>query len=168
MSTRIADAIDALNRGVGAVVRWFILAMVCIQFVIVIGRYAFGYSAIWMQESVLYLHGAAFMLAAAYTLLQDKHVRVDILYAKLSAHWRRRVDIAGHLLFLLPSMLVMLYWTWPSVRNAWRVKEGALTVGGLPFVYLLKTLIPAFCLLLILQSLAQLIRLLAERPSRES
>ncbi len=156
----LSSTIDWINTKTGSVVRWFILAMVIIQFTIVIGRYAFGFSAIWIQESVLYLHSATFMLGAAYTLLKDKHVRVDIFYTPASRDWKRRINIFGHVFFLLPSISMMLYWTWPSVRNAWRVQEGALTVGGLPFVFLLKTLIPVFCILLILQSLSLLIRLL--------
>ncbi len=160
MTNALSTYIDALNTGIAAVVRWFILAMVVIQFCIVIARYTFGYSAIWIQESVLYLHASTFMLAAAYTLLCDKHVRVDIFYARLAPRWQRRVEVCGHVFFLLPAMSTLLYWSWPSVRNAWRVKEGALTVGGLPYVYLLKSLITAFCVLLILQSLSLLFRAL--------
>ena len=159
----VANAIDQLNRAVGSVTRWFILAMVVIQFGIVIFRYSFGISSIAAQESVLYLHSATFMLAAAYTLLCDKHVRVDIFYAKLSPRSQRLIDKIGHLFFLIPSMAVLLYWSWPSIRNAWKVKEGAISVGGLPYVYLLKSLILFFCVLLILQSIALLIRLFSAK-----
>ena len=155
----VANAIDHLNRAVGSVTRWFILAMVVIQFGIVIFRYSFGISSVAAQESVLYLHSATFMLAAAYTLLCNKHVRVDIFYTNLSSRAQRRIDKMGHLFFLIPSMTVLLYWSWPSIRNAWKVKEGAISVGGLPYVYLLKTLILMFCTLLILQSISLLIRL---------
>jgi len=154
-----ANAIDRLNQTVGAITRWFILAMVVIQFGIVILRYSFGISSVAAQESVLYLHSATFMLAAAYTLLCDKHVRVDIIYTKLSPAMQQLIDKLGHLFFLIPSMTVLLYWSWPSIRNAWKAKEGAISVGGLPYVYLLKTLILFFCVLLVLQSVSLLIRL---------
>lgn len=157
----LANAIDRLNIAVGGVVRWFILAMVLLQFGIVVFRYSFGISSIAAQEGVLYLHSATFMLAAAYTLLRDKHVRVDIFYAKLSRKGQKLIDIFGHLLLLIPSMAVLLYWSWPSVRNAWKVREGAMSVGGLPFVYLLKSTIVVFSVLLILQSLSLLIRLIS-------
>ncbi|THH38206.1 TRAP transporter small permease subunit [Aliishimia ponticola] len=158
---RVADFIDALNRGLALVLRWFAIAMVLIQFGIVIGRYVFGVNSIWVQESVLYLHGALFMLAGGYTLLVDRHVRVDIFYAKVSGAARRRIDIAGHVLLLLPAMAALGWWSWPSVRNAWKILEGPISVGGIEAVFLLKSLIPAFCLLIALQSIAILLRLLA-------
>ncbi|SFC85267.1 TRAP transporter small permease subunit [Tropicimonas isoalkanivorans] len=161
----LADILDGTNRAIAMVVRWLVLAMIVIQFAIVIGRYVFGVNSIAAQESVLYLHGAFFMLGAGYTLLVDKHVRVDIFYAKLSDAGRRRIDIFGHLFFLLPSMTALLYWSWPSVRNSWKILEGPISVGGIEAVFLLKSLIPAFCILVMLQSLAILIRLFSRRPT---
>ncbi len=157
---RLADALDAVSRGIAGVVRWFALAMVLIQFGIVVGRYVFGVNSIAVQESVLYLHAALFMLGAGYTLLVDKHVRVDIFYARAGPAMRRRIDIFGHLALLIPSMLVLLYWSWPSVRNSWAILEGPISVGGIKAVFLMKSLIPAFCILLILQSLSCLLRLI--------
>ncbi|MFT5869094.1 MAG: TRAP-type mannitol/chloroaromatic compound transport system permease small subunit [Paracoccaceae bacterium] len=156
---KIADAIDQMNRHVASAVRWLALFMVLVQFCIVIGRYVFGFNSIAAQESVLYMHATLFMLGAGFTLLVDKHVRVDVFYAKVSARTRRRIDIFGHLFLLLPSMTVLLYWSWPSVRNSWRILEGPISVGGIEAVFLLKTLIPAFCILILLQSLSILLRL---------
>ncbi|OBY24690.1 TRAP transporter small permease subunit [Leisingera sp. JC1] len=160
---RVADALDGVNRGLAHVVRWLALVMVLAQFAIVVGRYVFGVNSIAAQESVLYLHATLFMLAAGYTLLVDKHVRVDVFYAGLSRRAQRRIDIFGHLFLLLPSMAALLYWSWPSVRNSWSILEGPLAVGGIEAVFLLKSLIPAFCVLVMLQSLALLIRLFSER-----
>ncbi|UWQ79846.1 TRAP transporter small permease subunit [Leisingera sp. S132] len=159
---RVADALDGVNRGLAHVVRWLALVMVLAQFAIVVGRYVFGVNSIAAQESVLYMHATLFMLAAGYTLLVDKHVRVDVFYAGLSRRAQRRIDIFGHLFLLLPSMAALLYWSWPSVRNSWSILEGPLAVGGIEAVFLLKSLIPAFCVLVMLQSLALLIRLLSE------
>ena len=156
---KIVDAIDQMNRNVASAVRWLALFMVLVQFCIVIGRYVFGFNSIAAQESVLYMHATLFMLGAGFTLLVDKHVRVDVFYAKVSARTRRRIDIFGHLFLLLPSMTVLLYWSWPSVRNSWRILEGPISVGGIEAVFLLKTLIPAFCILILLQSLSILVRL---------
>ena len=161
----LADWIDALNRAVAQFVRWFALAMALVQFGIVIGRYIFGVNSIWVQESVLYLHASLFMFAAGYTLLVDKHVRVDIVYARVSNASRRCIDITGHLLFLLPAMGVLAWWSWPSVRNSWKLLEGPISVGGIEAVFLLKSLIPIFCLLVALQSVANLLRLLAGRDA---
>ena len=161
----LADWIDALNRAVARFVRWFAVAMALIQFGIVIGRYIFGVNSIWVQESVLYLHASLFMLAAGYTLLVNKHVRVDIVYARVPEVSRRRIDITGHLLLLLPAMGALAWWCWPSVRNSWKIFEGPISVGGIEAVFLLKSLIPIFCLLVALQSVANLMRLLVSRDT---
>ncbi|MVO18457.1 TRAP transporter small permease subunit [Parasedimentitalea huanghaiensis] len=155
--------IDRINTTTANLVRWLALFMVLIQFAIVMGRYVFGVNSIAAQESVLYLHATLFMLGAGYTLLVDKHVRVDVFYAKASPATRRRIDIFGHLFLLLPSMAALLYWSWPSVRNSWKILEGPLSVGGIEAVFLMKTLIPAFCILVMLQSVSVLIRLLSQR-----
>ncbi len=106
------------------------------------------------------------MLAAGYTLLVDKHVRVDVFYAKASEKTRKRIDIFGHVFFLMPTMLAVLYWSWPSVVNSWKILEGPISVGGIKAVFLMKTLIPAFCILVLLQSIALLIRLISGRAAR--
>ncbi|WP_170328253.1 TRAP transporter small permease subunit [Ruegeria arenilitoris] len=159
---RFADLVDQMNTRLGAVLKWFALLMVLIQFGIVIGRYVFGVNSIVAQESVLYLHAALFMLAAGYTLLVDKHVRVDIFYAGVNRRIQRRIDIFGHLFLLLPSMAALAWWSWASVRNSWKILEGPISVGGIEAVFLLKSLIPLFCILIALQSIAILIRLFAE------
>ena len=163
----LANAIDEMNRAVASVIRWLALIMVLVQFCIVIGRYVFGFNSIAAQESVLYMHAALFMLGAGFTLLVDKHVRVDVFYAKVSDATRRRIDIFGHLFLLIPSMTALLYWSWPSVRNSWKILEGPISVGGIEAVFLLKSLIPAFCILILLQSLALLLRLFQKRAQHD-
>jgi TRAP-type mannitol/chloroaromatic compound transport system permease small subunit len=151
---RWISRLEAVNAGVGSAVRWLALAMVLLQFAVVVLRYTFGISYIFLNESVLYMHAAFFMLGAGYTLLVDAHVRVDIFYNKLSRRGRAAIDLAGTLGFLLPSMIVLAWFTWPSVRNSWAVLEGPISVGGIPASFLLKSLIPAFCGLLAVQGLA--------------
>lgn len=160
---RIADIVDGINKRIASVVRWLVLLMVLIQFCIVVGRYVFGVNSIAAQESVLYLHSTLFMLAAGYTLLVDKHVRVDVFYAKVSKGTQRKINLFGHVCFLIPTLLALLYWSWPSVFNSWKIFEGPISVGGLQAVFLMKSLIPLFCILLLLQSIASIIRLFAER-----
>lgn len=154
----LADRLDAINRAVGSTVCWAALLMVMVQFGIVMLRYVFGISFIAINESVLYLHSTLFMLGAGYTLMVNGHVRVDIFYAKGSERTQSKIDFFGHLFLLLPSMTVLLYWTWPSVRNSWKILEGPISVGGIPASFLLKSLIPGFCILLIVASLAALMR----------
>lgn len=156
--TTLAEALDAINRVVGSVVRWLALAMVLLQFAIVVLRYVFGVSFIALGEGVLYMHAALFMLGAGYTLLVDGHVRVDIFYARASRRGQAAIDLFGALVFLLPSMLVIAWWTWPTVRASWAILEGPISVGGIPASFLLKSLIPAFCGLLAVQGLACALR----------
>lgn len=162
---RIAATLDGLNTIVATVTKWLALLMVLVQFGIVLGRYVFGVNSIAVQESVLYMHATLFMLGAGYTLLVDKHVRVDIFYAKASRLSRRTIDLFGHICLLMPSMAALLYWSWPSVRNSWNILEGPISVGGIEAVFLLKSLIPAFCILVMLQSLSEIIKLILREPS---
>lgn len=154
----LAETLDRINRGTGRAIRWLALAMVLVQFTVVLLRYVYGISSIALNESVLYMHATLFMLGAGYTLLVDDHVRVDIFQSRASARGKAVIDVFGHVVLLIPSILGLLYWSWPSVRNAWAIYEGPLSVGGIPAVFLLKSLIPAFCILLIVQSLACLMR----------
>ena len=155
---RLADAFDQINHWTGMTVRWFALLMVLLQFTVVLLRYVFGFSSIALNESVLYLHAALFMLGAGYTLLVDGHVRVDIFYAAATDRTKARIDAFGYVVLAIPSMAALLYWTWPSVINSISMMEGAISVGGIPGVWFLKSLIPAFCILLIIQSVACLLR----------
>jgi len=168
MLSSIADYLDRINHIVGSVIRWLAILMVLVQVAIVVMRYGFGISTIAVNESVLYMHAVLFMLGAGYTLLADSHVRVDIFYAKASEPTKRAIDIFGHLFLLLPSMTMVLYWSWPSVRNAWSILEGPISVGGIPASFLLKSLIPAFCVLLMIQSVSCLLRNIAVLAGRRS
>ncbi len=132
--------------------------MVVVTVVVVGLRYGLATSSIFLQESVMYMHGAVLMLGISYALKDNRHVRVDIFYARMSGRRQTLVDVAGHLLFLLP-VSVLIFWTsLPYAANAWRVLEGSSEVGGVPAVFLLKTLIPVMALLLGLQGLNEIVR----------
>lgn len=158
MLSAAADALDRVNSLVGRAARWLALLMLLAQFLVVVLRYLFGTSYIWGTETVLYLHAALFMLGAGYTLLVDGHVRVDIFYAGLGERGRALVDLLGTLLFLLPTCLVILWFTWRFTWNSWAIREGPISVGGIPASFLLKTLIPAFAILLLIQGTSLLLR----------
>lgn len=153
-----ADFLDMINRRIGLAVRWLALVMVVLQFSIVLLRYVFGVSFIFLDEGVLYMHCAVFMLGAGYTLLLDQHVRVDIFYSRFGPRARGRIDILGAALALIPGCLAILWYSWPFVLNSWKNFDGAISVGGIPASFLLKTLIPAFCVLLVIQGVACLFR----------
>ncbi len=156
--TSVTDFLDSINNNVGRVIRWAALLMVLLQFAIVVLRYVFGISFIFLNEGVLYLHSALFMLGAGYTFLVDAHVRVDIFYAKFTSRGKAKIDIFGHLAFLFPAMLILLFWTWPTVRTSWAIWEGPISVGGLPASFLLKSLIPGFCVLILIQGVSALLK----------
>jgi TRAP-type mannitol/chloroaromatic compound transport system permease small subunit len=154
----LADRIDRLNAAIGRTVAWACLLVVLVQFAVVVMRYVFGAGSIWLTETIIYGHASLFMLAAAWTLREGGHVRVDIFYADASPRARAIVDLVGALLLLLPFVGVLAWFSWPYVARSWAILERSREASGLPLVFLLKTLIPLFALLLGLQGIAQAAR----------
>ncbi|MGA9575927.1 MAG: TRAP transporter small permease subunit [Lysobacterales bacterium] len=136
----------------GQSVAWLTLAMVLLTFVIVILRYGFNLGWIWLQESLTYLHVLVFTVVMAWTLQQDGHVRVDIFYAGMTEKNRARIDLLGTLLFLVPLCIFILVISWPYVSNSWKLLESSREAGGLPLVFLLKSLIMVMPALLLCQA----------------
>ena len=155
---KIIERIDRLNDFIGRGIAWLTLARVIVTFLVVILRYAFSIGWIAMQESVVYLHSLVFMLGAAYTLKHNGHVRVDIFYEKLSPRGRAWIDLLGSLLLLIPFCIFVIYASWGYVSLSWSLTEGSREAGGLPGVFLLKTLIPVMAALVMLQGIAQALR----------
>jgi len=155
---RAAHAIDRITAATGRAAAWLALALVAVQFAVVVLRYVFGMGSVWLQETIVYAHAAMILLAAAWTLQAGGHVRVDIFYAEASPRTRALVDLLGALLLLLPFMLVLIVVALPYVGRSWSILERSREAGGLPLVFALKTLIPVFALLLALQGIAQAIR----------
>lgn len=152
------NLIDALSGWLGRVVAWSALIISALMVVVVLLRYLFSTGTLLVQESILYLHGIAFMLAIPYTLKEGGHVRVDVLYGRMSAKGKACIDLAGHLLFLLPVCGFIFWTSIPYVQASWRILEGSPDVGGIPGVFLLKTLIPVMAALLFLQGVAEILR----------
>lgn len=155
---RLADAVDGVTRWIGQAAAWLSLLMVLVTFLVVVLRYAFDQGSIALQESVTYMHASLFMLAIAYTLGRDGHVRVDILYQRLSRRGRAWVDLTGTLLLLVPVCLLILWLGWDYVLPSWRLREGSREAGGLAGVFLLKSLILVMPTLLLVQGLSWIIR----------
>ena len=126
--------------------------MTLLIFAIVLLRYGFNLGWIWLQESVTYLHALIFMTAAAWAFQTDDHVRVDIFYRERSERYKLAVNLAGTVLFLVPFSLFLLYIGWDYVAASWANREGSREAGGLPLVWLLKSLILVLPALLLLQS----------------
>jgi TRAP-type mannitol/chloroaromatic compound transport system permease small subunit len=156
--TALADRIDRLNAAIGRAAAWLVLVVVLLQFALVVARYLFGLGSARLTETVIYAHAAMFMLAAAWTLCAGGHVRVDVFYAEASPRTKARIDLAGAILLLLPFMLVLLWLSAPYAARSWAILEHSQETSGLPLVFVLKTLIPLFAVLMALQGVAQAIR----------
>jgi len=142
----------------GRVIAWLTLMMVVITCAVVAARYLFNFGSIALQESVMYMHGSVFMLGIAFTLKEQGHVRVDVLYEKFPPRVKVCIDIAGHLLFLIPFSIFILWTSLEYVSFSWSLRESSGQPGGLPGVYLIKGLIPAMAILLLLQGVSEILK----------
>lgn len=155
---RLASLLDALSERIGRMVSWLTLGMVLATVVVVVMRYAADMGLIWLQESVNWMHSLVFLLGAAYTLKADEHVRVDVFYRGMSERRKAVINLAGTILFLLPLCAFLLVESWQYVATSWRIAERSREAGGLPMIYLLKTVIPVMAVLLALQGLSMALR----------
>ena len=146
-------AAERIIEWAGRIVAWFMVANVLIVFLVVVLRYVFGLGWASLQELYIYLHATAFMLGSAYTHQKDRHVRVDIVYGRAGHRYRALTDLLGNLLLLAPVFGWLLYTSLPFVQVSWARLETSHQSGGLPGVFLLKTVIPVTCALLIGQGL---------------
>ena len=149
----ISKAIDHAIKVIGTAVSWLTLIMTVITFLIVILRYVFNIGSIWMQESLVWMHSAIFLLGAAYTLKLDEHVRVDIFYRSFSPKQKSWVNIIGAIFFALPVCIFLLIVTGDFVSSSWFVKEISRDAGGLlyPAIPLLKSMLLIMPLLIMFQ-----------------
>lgn len=160
--SRLAGAVERLNDRIGAVLRWLALAMVLIGAYNALARYLTRFAGVPLSSNALnelqwYLFSLIFLLGAAYGLRTDVHVRVDVLFQRLSARRQAWIDLLGTLLFLLPFSVVMLEVSWPVVKASWAVRETSPDPGGLPRWPIKAVILVSFGLLA-LQGLAHLVR----------
>ena len=140
----------AITQTAGRTVMWLLLVMALVQFAIVLLRYVFGVNWIFMQESVTYMHGIVFLVAAGYALITDDHVRVDIIYRGASEKRKALTNLIGTYFALFPICLLILWASSPYVARSWAVFEGSTDTSGIQGVFLLKSLIPTFAVLMAL------------------
>jgi len=153
----VVKVLDTFSRSTGKLIAWLTLAMMALTSLIVLLRYGFDIGSIALQESVTYLHATVFLLAAAYTLVDDEHVRVDIFYRTFNARQKAWVNAVGGIVFLLPVSLFLLGVSWSFVSASWAIKESSGDAGGIAAVYLLKSLLPLAAFTLALQGLANVL-----------
>lgn len=159
--------IDRMNEVVGRWTSWLVLSMVLTTFMVAVLRYGFALGWIWLQETYVWMHGTIFMVAAGYTLLHDGHVRVDIFYRPASIRSKAWINLIGLACFLLPTLAAVWWVAWPYVLLSWQRFETSREAGGMHGLYLLKTVMLVFLVLLALQGIALAIRsvfILMHRP----
>ena len=151
---KISTFINNLNLKIGELFSWLLLCMVLLTCLIVILRYLFNIGFIWMQELVRFFYAAVFMLCAAYTLVENAHVRVDIFYSKMSEKNKNLVNILGSIFFLIPVCFITFFYSFSYVINSWMHLEGSLEERGLHAVFIMKTFIWLFSFMLFAQALS--------------
>jgi TRAP-type mannitol/chloroaromatic compound transport system permease small subunit len=156
----LSRAIDGITAFIGRAVSWLVLVAVLVSAGNAISRKAFDWSSNAWLELQWYLFGAVFMLAAAYTLQQNEHIRIDIFYGGRSKRTQDWIDLAGHLLFLLPFCGVMLWLLTPYVLLSIRSGEMSANAGGL-ILWPAKALLLAGFVLLGLQGVSEVIKRIA-------
>ncbi|MET0596999.1 MAG: TRAP transporter small permease subunit [Mesorhizobium sp.] len=156
----LSRAIDRLNEFIGKAVSWAILASVLISAGNAVIRKVFNESSNAWLELQWYLFGAAFLLAAAYTLKQNEHIRIDIVYGAFSRRIQHWIDLLGHLFFLMPFVLLMIYYFIPYVALSYRTGEVSSSAGGL-VLWPAKSLLLIGFVLLCLQGISEIIKKVA-------
>jgi TRAP-type mannitol/chloroaromatic compound transport system permease small subunit len=154
----LVQYIDAFTDRSGRVLAWLALGMAALTALIVVMRYGLNTGSILAQELVTYMHGCLFMLGAAYALKQGAHVRVDIFYRNFTPRGRAWVNSLGSIVFLMPLCLFIVFSSLDYVLESWAMLETSPEPGGIPAVFLLKSLIPLMALNLLLQGLAETLR----------
>jgi TRAP-type mannitol/chloroaromatic compound transport system permease small subunit len=160
-------AVSALNRAIGLILSWLSLAIVAVCFTVVVQRYLFRTTQLWMQDLYVWLSGAMFTGIAGFAMLRNDHVRVDILYRPWPVRAKAIADLIGVLIFLLPFVIVVATYGWPFVARSWRLYEGSANIGGMPGLFILKTFILVFCATIGLQGLAWIGRSILVLSNRE-
>ena len=159
--------IDRFSKLIGKAVSWLTFVMVLTMTLVVVLRYGFDMGWIWMQESILYLHAFTIALAMSHTLLLDEHVRVDIFYRRKSANKKGKINVFGHIFFLFPTCLFILFKSWDYVAQSWAIGEASQEAGGLPFLYILKTTLIIMPLMLIFQGVSEILKELTSQTGEQ-
>jgi TRAP-type mannitol/chloroaromatic compound transport system permease small subunit len=154
LARKIDRAQDALGRGLA----WLMLLMVLVVFTDVLMRYLIQTTYVWTQEFEWYLFAFTYLMGAGYVMLWDEHVRVDIVYSRLTPRKKAWLDFVLLWIFFFPSVLMVMYTTWPFFRNSLAVWEGSPDPGGIPLRWALKGVIILAFAILTIQGISQAIK----------
>lgn len=156
----LSRGIDRVNTFIGRSAAWLILLAIFVSAINAVVRKAFSTSSNAWLELQWYLYGAAFLLAAAYTLLENEHIRIDILYGGRSRRTQHWIDLIGHLFFLMPFVLVTLWFVWPWFKRSFNSGEMSMNAGGL-ILWPAKAMLLAGFVLLFFQCISEVIKKIA-------
>ena len=150
--------LDRFSELVGKGAAYFAVLMVLVTCYVVITRYVFNTGSIAVQESVLYINAIVVFGTVGYTLKHNGHVRVDVIYGPSSIRYKAWVNLLGSIFLLMPVTFFILIYSWDYVMSSWSIFEDSPEANGLPFVYLLKSIILIMCFLLVLQGIAEILK----------
>src|SRR3954462_6194908 len=150
---KLSRLIDAVNERIGRLVYWLVLVMVLVSAGNAIIRKTLSISSNAWLELQWYLFSAVFLLCAAYTLLRNEHVRIDVIAGRLSPRAQAWIDIFGTLFFLLPMAILIMILSWPVFILAYQSHEMSTNAGGL-ILWPARLMVPIGFLLLVLQGLS--------------
>lgn len=156
--SRLSTILEGYSHRTGSAIAWLSLLMVLVMFYNVVSRYLFETSLIWQQELVGFMHAVLFLSAVGYSLKEDRHVRVDIFYQRMSKRQQAWVNLLGSLILLLPFSIVVAYLSFDFVIDSWRIYEASSEYNGIKGIFLLKTCIWVFALHVFLQGMAVVLR----------
>lgn len=154
----IVRAIDGLNNWVGNCTSWLSSLLVLVVCYDVFTRYFLRKSSVAVQELEWHIFAVLFLVAAAYTLKEDSHVRVDVFYTLLSPRGKAWVNLIGSLVFLIPFAILIIWTSKGFINMSWAIQETSPDPGGLPFRYVLKAMIPLGFSLVLLQGISLALR----------
>ena len=155
---RWSKKIDSAIAWIGSIAGYMILLLVFLVCIDVILRYVFQFSRVWIMELELYLFAFSFLFGAAYALQKEQHVRVDVIYDKLSKRKKEWINLFGGLAYLLPWTLIMMYISWSYFYKSLLIHEVSSQAGGLPFLFIMKLGVFLAFFLLFFQGISQLIK----------
>ena len=153
----LSSTISYINKIAGFICAILVVLMSLNVFLVVVLRYLFGISFIWLQETYVWMHAYIFMAGAGFTYLNDAHVRIDIIYRSSSKVYKAIVDLVGNIFLLMPFLYIIWSYSFPFVYKSFQINEVSREAGGLPMLFLLKAAILIFAFLLFIQALSKLI-----------
>lgn len=165
---RLVQLIEWANERIGRIAGWLLFILVLLVTGDVVSRYLFNTGWVAIQETEWWLFSVVFLMGAGYTYLHGGHVRVDIIYSRLSNKWKNYVDLGCAFIFLFPLCLLVIVTSWKFVAASWEVGEYSPDPGGLHFYYVLKAFIPLGFLLLALQGMAEVYKIIKRLKEEEA